>query len=355
MRMRKSSSVAGTFMPGYSLCHSGSSSSSGPGSSTAPESEWAPTAEAFSSTQMLTSGLSCFSRMAHARPAGPAPTMTTSYCMTSRSIPSVTRVPLPRRKCSGALFRLHADRAIQADGLAVEHRDLAHAARPGRRIPRVCRDGRERAPGRRGRPARPRACHPSSGCGRSPARSRRSGCQSAPARARSAASCRPPPPWWPRRPPGRSGPRRRRPRRCGSAGRARRRPPGALCCIRLAAALSHRNVPIRLMWMTLVKNSPAIGPFLPSTRPAPTTPAQLTSRFRPPMCRCAASIAALTSASAVTSQRRKRAPPPRALAAACPGPSCTSRITTLPPCALTWRATAWPKPDAPPVMTARAS
>src|SRR4029077_716611 len=128
--MRKSSCVAVTFMPGYSLRHSGRRSSRGPGSSTAPESAWAPTAEAFSSTQILTCGFSCFSRMAHASPAGPAPTMTTSYCMTSRSIPSLTPVPL-QDSVAALLFRLHADRAIQADRLAVEHRDLAHARDQG--------------------------------------------------------------------------------------------------------------------------------------------------------------------------------------------------------------------------------
>ncbi len=48
-----------------------------------------------------------------------------------------------------------------------------------------------------------------------------------------------------------------------------------------AAALSHRKVPMRLMWITLVKKSPAIGPLLPSMRPAPTTPAQLTKQVDP--------------------------------------------------------------------------
>src|ERR1700716_557647 len=84
---------------------------------------------------------------------------------------------------------------------------------------------------------------------------------------------------------------------------------GVLFCMRLAAALSHRKVPIRLMCTTLAKKSPAIGPFLPSTRPAPTTPAQFTSRVSPPRRVCAPSMAALTSASEVTSQRRGRASP----------------------------------------------
>src|ERR1041385_993485 len=58
------------------------------GSMTAPERMWAPTSEPFSSTQTLTSrpasAASCLSRMAAASPAGPAPTMTTSYSMLSR-------------------------------------------------------------------------------------------------------------------------------------------------------------------------------------------------------------------------------------------------------------------------------
>src|SRR5438132_1383190 len=86
--------------------------------------------------------------------------------------------------------------------------------------------------------------------------------------------------------------------------------------MRAAAALSHRKVPIRLMWITLVKNSPAMGPFLPSTRPAPITPAQFTSRLRPARRECAPSMAALTSASEVTSQRMKLACAPSAAAAA---------------------------------------
>ncbi len=52
-----------------------------------------------------------------------------------------------------------------------------------------------------------------------------------------------------------------------------------------AAALSHRKVPMRLMCTTFAKKSPAIGPFLPSTRPAPTTPAQFTRRLIPPIVR----------------------------------------------------------------------
>ncbi len=53
---------------------------------TAPDSECAPRLAAFSSTQTLKAGLSCFRRIAQASPAGPAPTIATSYSMTSRGV-----------------------------------------------------------------------------------------------------------------------------------------------------------------------------------------------------------------------------------------------------------------------------
>ena len=96
---------------------------------------------------------------------------------------------------------------------------------------------------------------------------------------------------------------------------------GVLACMIAAAALSHRKVPMRLMCTTRVKKSPAMGPFLPSTRPAPITPAQLTSRLMPAMALRAISMAALTSVSEVTSHLAKPAPAPRVAAAAAPGPS----------------------------------
>ena len=88
----------------------GNSVSSGPGSRIAPEIEWAPTLAPFSRTQIVFSDASCFRRIAADRPAGPAPTITTSYSMMSLM--------------AGASLRLHADRAVKADGLAVQHRDL---------------------------------------------------------------------------------------------------------------------------------------------------------------------------------------------------------------------------------------
>jgi hypothetical protein len=66
--------------------HWESSSSRARGSITAPERMCAPTSEPFSSTHTEMSGESCLRRIAAARPAGPAPTTTTSYSIDSRDI-----------------------------------------------------------------------------------------------------------------------------------------------------------------------------------------------------------------------------------------------------------------------------
>jgi hypothetical protein len=60
--------------------------SKGSGSITAPDRICAPIAEAFSITHTRISGLSCLSRIANANPAGPAPTVMTSYSIDSRSV-----------------------------------------------------------------------------------------------------------------------------------------------------------------------------------------------------------------------------------------------------------------------------
>src|ERR1051325_2384209 len=83
---QNSSSTAGTQIGGGLSRQPGSSASSGCGSITAPDRICAPMVEAFSITHTLTSGLSCLSRIANDRPAGPAPTTTTSYSMISRSL-----------------------------------------------------------------------------------------------------------------------------------------------------------------------------------------------------------------------------------------------------------------------------
>src|SRR5258705_9780766 len=62
------------------------SSPSARGSITAPERMCAPISDPFSSTHTEVSGESCFTRIAAARPAGPPPTTTTSYCIDSRLI-----------------------------------------------------------------------------------------------------------------------------------------------------------------------------------------------------------------------------------------------------------------------------
>src|SRR5215207_3824777 len=61
------------------------SRSSPTGSITATERMWAPTSEPFSTTTTEMSDESCFSRMAAANPAGPAPTITTSNSIASRA------------------------------------------------------------------------------------------------------------------------------------------------------------------------------------------------------------------------------------------------------------------------------
>src|SRR5690606_38078488 len=76
----------GTQIGGGLSRQPGSSASSGPGSITAPDRMCAPTVAPFSITHTEGSGASCLSRIANARPAGPAPTVTTSYSMTSRSM-----------------------------------------------------------------------------------------------------------------------------------------------------------------------------------------------------------------------------------------------------------------------------
>src|ERR1700761_2622262 len=63
---------------------SGNSSASPLGSITAPDRICAPTSEPFSTSATVRSAESCFSRIAAASPAGPPPTMTTSYSMLSR-------------------------------------------------------------------------------------------------------------------------------------------------------------------------------------------------------------------------------------------------------------------------------
>src|SRR5450830_1282848 len=84
-----SSRTTGVLSGAPSSFQSGNSSFRARGSNTAPERICAPTSEPFSTTQTLislpASAAFCFSRQAADRPAGPAPTMTTSNSIYSRS------------------------------------------------------------------------------------------------------------------------------------------------------------------------------------------------------------------------------------------------------------------------------
>ena len=103
---------------------SGSSSFRAFGSMTAPARMCAPTSEPFSTTQTLISrpsfSASCFRWMAALSPAGPAPTITASYCILSRSMVCsmfVCSLVLFRRDYTAGrlknMFRRPAVRAVQ--------------------------------------------------------------------------------------------------------------------------------------------------------------------------------------------------------------------------------------------------
>ena len=87
-KIRNLSRVTGVSSGAPLASQSGKSSFRAFGSMTAPDRMWAPTSEPFSSTATLISLpafiASCFSRMAADRPAGPPPTITTSYSIASR-------------------------------------------------------------------------------------------------------------------------------------------------------------------------------------------------------------------------------------------------------------------------------
>ena len=79
--------------------------------------------------------------------------------------------------------------------------------------------------------------------------------------------------------------------------------PGAFADIACAAAFATLNEPTRFTRTVVSNCDSGIGPSLPSTRPAPRMPAQLTATFSPPSDRCACAIASRTPSSDVTSVR----------------------------------------------------
>ncbi len=91
---------------------------------------WAPTSEPFSRTTTDRLAPSCFSRIAAPRPAGPAPTMTTSNSIDSRTGSSLED-PV------AFLFSPLAEDQAAAHGAAAETPDLRCAGRCPR--PQVCR------------------------------------------------------------------------------------------------------------------------------------------------------------------------------------------------------------------------
>ena len=112
---------------------------------------------------------------------------------------------------------------------------------------------------------------------------------------------------------------------------------------------------MRLMWMTLVKNSPAIGPFLPSTRPAPDHSGAVDQQIQAPErrmggvhCRVDLGLRGHVAAHercALANGGGRLAS--RSFLDVQHGDAAALRTM--------WRATALPRPEAPPVMTARAS
>src|SRR5215218_8997040 len=116
----------------------------------------------------------------------------------------------------------------------------------------------------------------------------------------------------------------------------------------IAAAASRRtlNVPIRFTRTTVSKGWSAAGPSRPTVRSAQPIPAQETASRRPP----AASTAAWTCSSSVTSVLTKAASSSEARAA--PRSSFRSASVTRAPRAVSSRAVASPRPEAPPATSA---
>ena len=187
----------------------------------------------------------------------------------------VTMIGPVRRRV--ALLRLHADRAVEPDRLAVEHRRSRRCGAPARRTRRARRAATGTAPACRASPAPPAACRAASAC--------RTG------RAR----------WSRTRMPLRDEVARDRQRHADDAAlggrvggladlaveggdrggvddarRARRSAVGSCLAIASAARRIMLKVPIRLMLMTRANDASACGPSLPTTFSPMAMPAQLT-------------------------------------------------------------------------------
>src|SRR5580693_6955922 len=123
--------------------------------------------------------------------------------------------------------------------------------------------------------------------------------------------------------------------------------------IRYAASRITLNVPIRLTWITRVKDSSGNGPSLPVVRAAVPMPAQLTTILGTPPARApAASSAASTSAGLVTSPGANATRGPRSCATARPFEPGRSQMITDAPASCSRMVVARPRPDAPPVTRA---
>src|SRR5581483_3560783 len=130
---------------------------------------------------------------------------------------------------------------------------------------------------------------------------------------------------------------------------------GAFFAICAAASRITLNVPIRLISITLVKIASGIGPSRPTVFIAAPTPAQLTATWIVPKRATAFPIAALTSASLVTSAGAKRTRSPSSAATLSPAAPGRSTITARPPAPTSSWTVARPSPDAPPVTNATVS
>ena len=237
-----------------------------------------------------------------------------------------------RRVARKRLFGRHSQRAVEADRLAVEHPVLGDLSRPAGRT----RTGWPRRCGK-GTPA-PRAWRASSGRAASSGVSNRPGAivHDADAAAREVARgrerhARRSRPSRPSRRSGRSGRRTRRSRRSSPRRRARRPRSRSFSFIAVGREPQHVEHADQVHARPRSRTASAAGGPLLADRPLRPADARAAdreahARRRP---RPAASTAALTSSSAVTSQCSARAASPSSPASASAFSSFTSAIATL--------------------------